>query len=102
MIFEQYFLEGLAHASYLVGCEVEKCCAIIDPQRDIDVYLKEAESRGLKITHSFVTHLHADFVAGHCELAARLGAEICLARAANVDYAHLALMMRRGCILARW
>ncbi|MBI3090503.1 MAG: MBL fold metallo-hydrolase [Candidatus Tectomicrobia bacterium] len=91
MLFHQFFLEGLAHASYLVGCETARCCAVVDPQRDIDLYLDEAQRLGLTITHTFLTHLHADYVAGHCELAARTGAAICIARAANAQFEHLPL-----------
>lgn len=74
MHFRQFYLSCLAHASYLIGSKGE--AAVIDPQRDIDIYLDEASARGLKITHVIETHCHADFVSGHHELAARTGARI--------------------------
>src|ERR1051325_12070317 len=74
MYFEQFYLGCLAHASYMLGSEGE--AAVVDPQRDVEIYLKAADERGLKITHIFETHLHADFVSGHLELARRTGAKI--------------------------
>jgi hydroxyacylglutathione hydrolase len=74
MYFEQFYLGCLAHASYLLASEGE--AVVVDPQRDVDIYLKAAEQRGLRIHHIFETHLHADFVSGHQELAARTGAKI--------------------------
>jgi len=72
--FEQFYLGCLAHASYLLASEGE--AVVVDPQRDVDMYLKAAEQHGLRIRHIFETHLHADFVSGHQELAARTGAKI--------------------------
>jgi glyoxylase-like metal-dependent hydrolase (beta-lactamase superfamily II) len=74
MYFRQFYLGCLAHASYLIGSEGE--AAIIDPQRDVEQYIVEAEAQGLKIKYVIETHLHADFVSGHRELAARTEAEI--------------------------
>ena len=74
MYFEQFYLGCLAHASYMLGSEGE--AVVVDPQRDVDLYLKAAEDHGLTIRHIFETHLHADFVSGHKELAARTGAKI--------------------------
>src|SRR6185295_13323537 len=74
MYFRQFYLGCLAHASYLIGSGAE--AAVVDPQRDIDIYLEEAKSRGLTIKHVIETHCHADFVSGHHELAARTGARI--------------------------
>jgi hydroxyacylglutathione hydrolase len=68
MYFEQFYLGCLAHASYMLGSEGE--AAVVDPQRDVEIYLKAAADQGLKIRHIFETHLHADFVSGHLELAA--------------------------------
>jgi len=68
MYFEQFYLGCLAHASYLLASEGE--AVVVDPQRDVDIYLRAAEQRGLRIHHIFETHLHADFVSGHRELAA--------------------------------
>src|SRR5256885_7032745 len=74
MFFKQFYLGCLAHASYLIGSDSE--AAVVDPQRDIDQYLEEAELNNLKIKYVIETHVHADFVSGHQELAARTGAEI--------------------------
>ena len=74
MYFKQFYLGCLAHASYLVGSEGE--AAVVDPQRDVEQYVDEAEAHGLRIKYVIETHLHADFVSGHRELAARTGAEI--------------------------
>ena len=74
MYFRQFYLACLAHASYLIGSDGE--AAVIDPQRDIDIYLDEAKTHGLTIKHVIETHCHADFVSGHHELAARTGARI--------------------------
>lgn len=69
MYFEQFYLGCLAHASYLLGSEGEGI--VVDPQRDVEIYLEAAQKNGLKIRYIFETHLHADFVSGHRELAAR-------------------------------
>src|SRR5215211_1336229 len=74
MYFKQFYLGCLAHASYLIGSEGE--AAVVDPQRDVDRYIMEASAAGLSIKYVIETHLHADFVSGHKELAARTGAEI--------------------------
>jgi hydroxyacylglutathione hydrolase len=74
MYFEQFYLGCLAHASYLLASEGE--AVVVDPQRDVDIYRKAAEQHGVRIHHIFETHLHADFVSGHQELAARTGAKI--------------------------
>jgi len=86
MYFEQFYLGCLAHASYMLGSEGE--AAVVDPQRDVDIYLKAASERGLKIRHIFETHLHADFVSGHLELAARTGATIHIGAKAGATFAH--------------
>jgi hydroxyacylglutathione hydrolase len=74
MYFEQFYLGCLAHASYLLASEGE--AIVIDPQRDVEIYLTAAAEHDLKIRHIFETHLHADFVSGHKELAERTGAKI--------------------------
>ena len=89
MYFEQFYLTCLAHASYMIGSEGE--AAVIDPQRDVDIYLKAADEQNLKIRHIFETHLHADFVSGHKELAARTGAQIYIGAQANAEFPHLPL-----------
>jgi len=91
MILEQFYLNCLAHASYIVGDEESRLAAVIDPQRDIEQYLAFAREHDLRITHVFLTHLHADFIAGHLELRERTGATICLGAAASVEYPFLAL-----------
>jgi len=89
MYFEQFYLGCLAHASYMIGSEGE--AAVLDPQRDVEIYLKAAETHGLKIKHIFETHLHADFVSGHIELAARTGATIHISAKAEAAFPHAAL-----------
>jgi len=89
MYFEQFYLTCLAHASYMIGSDGE--AAVVDPQRDVDIYLKAAEEQNLKIRHIFETHLHADFVSGHKELAARTGATIYIGAEAKAGFPHVAL-----------
>jgi hydroxyacylglutathione hydrolase len=91
MILQQFYLKCLAHASYLVGDEKTGVAAVIDPQRDIDQYLTFAADRGLHIRHVFLTHLHADFIAGHLELRDRTAATIYLGQAAKPEYQATAL-----------
>ena len=87
MIVKQFYLHCLAHASYLVGDEAAHVAAVIDPQRDIDQYLRFADERGLRIQHVVLTHFHADFIAGHLEMRDATGATIYLGRAARAEYA---------------
>ena len=89
MYLEQFYLTCLSHASYMIGSDGE--AAIVDPQRDVDIYMKTAEEKGLKIRHIFETHLHADFVSGHKELAARTGATIYIGAQANAEFSHVPL-----------
>ena len=89
MYFKQFYLGCLAHASYLIGSEGE--AAVVDPQRDVDQYLAEAEAEGFKIKYVVETHLHADFVSGHRELAARAGAEIVFGARAEAQFPHRAV-----------
>jgi glyoxylase-like metal-dependent hydrolase (beta-lactamase superfamily II)/3-mercaptopyruvate sulfurtransferase SseA len=86
MYFKQFYLGCLAHASYLIGSGGE--AAVVDPQRDIEQYINEAESEGLKIKYVIETHLHADFVSGHRELAERAGATIVFGRKAGAAFDH--------------
>jgi len=86
MYFEQFYLGCLAHASYMLGSQGE--AAVVDPQRDVDIYLKAAAEQGMKITHIFETHLHADFVSGHVELARRTGANIYISEEADAAFPH--------------
>lgn len=89
MYFKQFYLGCLAHASYLIGSNGE--AVVVDPQRDVDQYIAEASAQKLKIKYIIETHLHADFVSGHRELAARTGAEIVFGKQAGVSFKHLAV-----------
>ncbi|HJS20206.1 MAG TPA: MBL fold metallo-hydrolase [Anaerolineales bacterium] len=88
MYTQQFFIEGLACASYLVGCEVRGVAAIVDPDLDVEKYLEAAGSQGMKITHIIETHLHADHVSGNTTLAARTGADIYIHEASAAEYTH--------------
>src|SRR5436190_678260 len=87
MILHQFYLNCLAHASYIVGDESTGIAAVVDPQRDIDQYLTFAKANGLRIAHVILTHLHADFLAGHLEFRDRVGATIYLGKAAQAEFA---------------
>jgi hydroxyacylglutathione hydrolase len=91
MILKQYYLGCLAHASYLLGDEAASTAIIVDPQRDVQQYFTDAEKFGLRIRHVFLTHFHADFVAGHLELRDRCGAAIHLGSRAQAEYAFVAM-----------
>jgi rhodanese-related sulfurtransferase/glyoxylase-like metal-dependent hydrolase (beta-lactamase superfamily II) len=91
MILKQYYLGCLAHASYLIGDEASCTAIIVDPQRDIQQYLADADKYGLQIRHVFLTHFHADFVAGHLELRDRCGATIHLGSRAQAEYKFAAM-----------
>ncbi|HEX9961514.1 MAG TPA: MBL fold metallo-hydrolase [Pyrinomonadaceae bacterium] len=88
MNFKQFYLGCLAHASYYIGSGAE--AAVVDPQRDVAQYLAEAEANGQKIKYVIETHLHADFVSGHVELARRTGAKIVFGEKAKAEFEHLA------------
>lgn len=83
MFFQQYYLECLSHASYMVGDTTTGLAAVIDPQRDIDQYVADAAANGLRIVKVIETHFHADFLSGHLELAAATGASIVFGAAAK-------------------
>jgi hydroxyacylglutathione hydrolase len=87
MYFKQFYLACLAHASYLIGSDGE--AAVVDPQRDVDQYVEAADEQQLKIKYIIETHLHADFVSGHRELAARTGAQIVFSEKARATFPHL-------------
>jgi hydroxyacylglutathione hydrolase len=91
MILKQYYLSCLAHASYLLGDEASSTAIVVDPQRDINQYLADAETFGLQIRHVFLTHFHADFLAGHLELRDACGATIHLGSRAQAEYAFVAM-----------
>lgn len=86
MKIQQYYLACLSHASYLITDEKTKTAAVVDPQRDIDQYLADARASGSTIKYVFLTHFHADFIAGHIELRDRVGATIHLGRRAQAEF----------------
>lgn len=98
MYTQQFFVEGLGCASYIVGCEAQGVAAVIDPDRSVQKYLDAAAARGLRITHIIETHLHADHVSGNTDLAARTGADIYLHEASGAEFAHKPL--RDGDVIA--
>ncbi|HEY4283409.1 MAG TPA: MBL fold metallo-hydrolase [Chthoniobacterales bacterium] len=87
MHLKRFFIEGLAHASYLIGDDGE--AAVIDPKRDVDDYIEEAKRVGLRITAILNSHPHADFASGFCELAKRTGAKIYVSHLAPAKYEHI-------------
>ena len=89
MLLKHFFVSKIAHSSYLLAGK--NYCAIIDPQRDVDIYLTEARTMGLEITHILQTHLHADFISGHMDLAKKTGAKIYIAKSAQCTFDHVAL-----------
>ena len=91
MLLKQYFLGCLAHASYLIADERSKVAAVVDPQRDIQQYLDDAAAGGYTIKYVFLTHFHADFLAGHIELRNHAGARICMGERAQAEFDHTAL-----------
>ncbi len=91
MVLEQYYLGCLAHASYLIADEASGLAAVVDPQRDVEQYLDDSARLGCRIAHVFLTHFHADFVAGHLELRERTGASIHLGARAQAEYPFVAM-----------
>ncbi|MDW8326001.1 MAG: rhodanese-like domain-containing protein [Anaerolineales bacterium] len=88
MYLQQFFIEGLGCASYLIGCERAGIAAVVDPDREVGKYLTAAQARGLKITHIIETHLHADHVSGNTDLAERTGADIYVHELAGAQFPH--------------
>jgi hydroxyacylglutathione hydrolase len=86
MIVKQFYLQCLAHASYMIADEDTKTAVVVDPQRDIDQYLQEASAHGWHIRSVFLTHFHADFLAGHLELQKQTGADICMGSKAQTNF----------------
>jgi hydroxyacylglutathione hydrolase len=86
MKIQQYYLACLSHASYMITDEKTKTAAVVDPQRDIDQYLKDAAAGGYTIKYVFLTHFHADFIAGHIELRDKAGATIHLGSKAEAEF----------------
>jgi len=91
VVLKQYYLGCLAHASYLIADEASGTAAVVDPQRDVEQYLDDAARLGCRIGHVFLTHFHADFVAGHLELREREGAAIHLGARARAEYTFTAM-----------
>ena len=91
MYSEQFFIEGLGCASYIIGCESHGVAAIVDPDRDVQKYIQAAAGRNLRITHIIETHLHADHVSGSTDLAKRTGATIFIHENSGAEFAHQAL-----------
>ncbi len=89
MALEQFYLSCLSHASYMLT--VDGVAVVVDPQRDVDLYLEAVASQGAKIAHIFETHLHADFVSGHRELAQRTGARVYISERAGATFPHVAV-----------
>jgi hydroxyacylglutathione hydrolase len=104
MYFKQFYLGCLAHASYLIGDQGE--AAVVDPQRDVEEYFEEAAKQGLTIRHVIETHLHADFVSGHREIAQRTGASIYFGAKANAEFDHVPVKegdeIRMGKVMLRF
>lgn len=89
MLLKHFFTSKIAHSSYFLAGE--NSCAVIDPRRDVDVYINEARAMGLDITHILQTHLHADFISGHLDLAQKTGAKIYVAKSARCAFDHIPL-----------
>lgn len=90
MQLKHFFVKKIAHSSYILAGQ--NTCAVIDPQRDVDLYIAEAQGLGVQITHILQTHLHADFVSGHMDLAKKTGAKIYMAKSALCAFDHVALV----------
>jgi hydroxyacylglutathione hydrolase len=86
MIFTQHYLSCLSQASYLIGDESSGRAVVVDPRRDIDIYLDEAAEHGLRIERVIETHIHADFLSGHLELAEATGAAISFGEKAEIEF----------------
>jgi len=89
MIIQRFFTRGIAHSSYLLGDL--NACAIVDPRRDVDIYVDAAQSFGMKITHILETHLHADFVSGHIDLAKRTRGQIYAPKSGDCKFDHVGI-----------
>lgn len=87
MLVEHFFVEKMAHSSYLLAGR--STCAVIDPERNVEVYLEAARSLGVRVTHVIETHLHADFISGHMDIRERTGADVYVPRAARCSFEHV-------------
>ncbi len=101
MFFKQYYLGCLAHASYLLGDRETGAAVVVDPQRDVAQYLADAAREGLTIRHVFLTHFHADFLAGHLELRDQCGADIRIGARGETEYASVKMANGDGLELGR-
>lgn len=91
MRIEQFFLEGLGHQSYLIVDESAQVAAVLDPRRDVEIYMRAAEAAGARITHVLETHVHNDYITGAREIQAQAGATIVNAASAELAYEHQAV-----------
>jgi glyoxylase-like metal-dependent hydrolase (beta-lactamase superfamily II)/rhodanese-related sulfurtransferase len=91
MIFTQHYLDCLSQGSYLIGDESTGRAVVVDPRRDVEAYVAEAKEHGLHIERVIETHIHADFLTGHLELAAATGAQICYSKDADIEFPFVAL-----------
>ncbi|ACL04039.1 beta-lactamase domain protein [Desulfatibacillum aliphaticivorans] len=91
MYFKQFVAEGLGCLSYLIGCPMARVACVVDPRRDMQVYLDVARENDMRITHVFETHVHADHVSGNQEIKSRTGAEICYMEDTPVKFEHTVL-----------
>ena len=88
MLLKRFYDAGLAQASYLIGCQATGESIVVDPNRDVEQYVRAAADEGVKITHVTETHIHADFVSGSRELAARAGAQLLLSDEGGADWSY--------------
>ena len=86
MFFKRFYDTNLAQASYLIGCQRTGEALVVDPNRDVEQYVAAAEAEGLRVSHVTETHIHADFVSGARELAARTGAQLLLSDEGDADW----------------
>lgn len=96
MFVKQIRVESLGNSAYLVGSEEAKVCAVVDPLRDVDMYMREADALGVKITHALETHVHNDFISGSREVAARTGATVCASVAGARAVTAASILEREG------
>lgn len=87
MLLKHFFINKIAHSSYILAGK--ESCAVVDPQRDVEIYISQARSLGVDITHILQTHLHADFISGHMDLAKLTGAKIYVPKSANCSFDHV-------------
>ena len=88
MLLRTVYDEKLAQASYLLGCQATGNALVVDPNRDVEQYIRLARKEGLRITHVTETHIHADFVSGTRELAQRTGATMYLSAYGGADWSY--------------